>query len=89
MEAINNAQRIGEEQFQAFVKEYLIERSKAIDDVIHHNKFKLSNTIQRSVSKSKLQVASLKCDIIELLSKLYIGCQTIERNLEEFFHHEN
>ena len=88
VEAIINAQRIGEEQFEAFVKERLIERSKAIDDVIHRNKFKLFNTIQRSVSKSKLQVASLKCDV-ELFSKLYIGCQTREGNLEEFFHHEN
>ena len=88
VEAIINAQRIGEEQFQAFVKERLIERSKAIDDVIHRNKFKLFNTIQRSVSKSKLQVTSLKCDV-ELFSKLYIGCQTREGNLEEFFHHEN
>ena len=88
MEAIINAQRIGEEQFQAFVNERLIERSKAIDDVIHHNKFKLFNTIQRRVSKSKLQVAFLKCDV-ELFSKLYIGCQTREGNLEEFFHHEN
>ena len=43
VEAINNAQRIGEEQFQAFVKECLIKRSKVIDGVIHCNKFKLFN----------------------------------------------
>ena len=35
-----------------------------------------------------LQVASLKCDV-ELFSRLYIGCQTREGNLEEFFRHEN
>ena len=35
-----------------------------------------------------LQVASLKCDV-ELFSRLYIGCQTREANLEEFFRHEN
>ena len=43
---------------------------------------------QKSVSKGKLQVASLKCDV-ELFSRLYIGCQTREGNLEEFFRHEN
>ena len=46
------------------------------------------NAIQTSVCKSKLQVASLKCDV-ELFSKLHIGCQTRERTLEDFFHHEN
>ena len=35
-----------------------------------------------------LQVASLKCDV-ELFSRLYIGCQTREGNLEEFFRHQN
>ena len=39
-------------------------------------------------SKGKLQVALLKCDV-ELFSRLYIGCQTREGNLEEFFRHEN
>ena len=51
---INIAQRIEKEQFQAFVKECVIERSKALDDVIYCNKFNLFNTIQRSVSKNKL-----------------------------------
>ena len=51
---INIAQRVEKEQFQAFVKECLIERSKALDDIIHCNKFNLFNTIQRSVSKNKL-----------------------------------
>ena len=82
---INIAQRIEKEQFQAFVKECLIERSKALDDVIHCNKFNLFNTIQRSVSKNKLQVGSLKCDAELFQSYTYIGCQTREGNLEEFF----
>ena len=43
VETINNAQGIGGEQLQAFVKECLIERSKVINDLIHHNKFKLFN----------------------------------------------
>ena len=35
VKAVQNAQRIGQEQFQAFSTECLIERSKSIDDVIH------------------------------------------------------
>ena len=43
VETINNAQGIGGEHFQAFVKECLIERSKVINDVTHRNKFNLFN----------------------------------------------
>ena len=56
---------------------------------MHRNKFKLfGSSSQKSVSKGKLQVASLKCDV-KLFSRLYIGCQTREGNLEDFFCHEN
>jgi len=40
------------------------------------------------LAKQKLQVSLLKSDI-ELFSRLYIGCQTRESSLEEFFCHEN
>ena len=89
VETVKNARRLGQEQFHAFVKEHLVERTKAVHDVIHCNNFKLfKNTTQQRVSKGKLQVALLKCDA-ELFSRLYIGCQTREGNLEEFFRHEN
>ena len=71
VETVKNIQRIGQEQFQTFVKERLIERSKAIDDVVHRNRLKLfKSTTQKSASKGMLQVASLKCDV-ELFSRLY------------------
>ena len=41
IETIQNVQRIGQEQFQAFTKECLVDQSKSIDDVIHCNKLKL------------------------------------------------
>ena len=82
-------QGIGQEQFQAFTTEYLIERSKSIDDVIHHNKLKLfGSATKKNVSKGKQQLPSLKSDV-GLFSWLYIGCQTRDGNLEEFFRHEN
>ena len=41
VDTIQNVQRIGQQQFQGFIKEYLVERSKSVDDVIHRNKLKL------------------------------------------------
>ena len=89
VETIQNVQRIGQEQFQAFVKECLVDRSKSIDDVIHRNKLKLfKNMATTNTSKGKKQLTSLKSDV-GLFSRLYIGCQTRDGNLEEFFRHEN
>ena len=63
VETVKNARRLGQEQFHAFVKERLVERTKAVHDVIHRNNFKLfKNTTQQRVSKGKLQVALLKCN---------------------------
>ena len=42
----------------------------------------------RSVSKGKQQLASHRNDVA-LFSRHYIGCQTRDGNLEEFFRHEN
>ena len=44
VEAVQNVRRIGQEQFEAFTRECLVERSKSIDDVIHRNKLKGSNS---------------------------------------------
>lgn len=89
VETIQNVQRVGQEQFQAYVKQCLVDRSKSIYDVIHHNKLKLfKNTAKINMSKGKQQLASLKSDV-GLFSWLYIGCQTRDGNLEEFFCHEN
>ena len=84
VEAVQNARRIGQEQFQAFTIECLVERSKSIDDVIHHNKLKLfGNATKKNVSKGKQQLTSLKSDV-GLFSRLYIGCQTRDGSLEQF-----
>ena len=81
--------KIGQEQFQAFTRECLVERTKSINDAIRRNKLKVFNTsTPRSVSKGKQQLASLRNDVA-LFSRHYIGCQTRDGNLEEFFRHEN
>ena len=79
---------VGKEQFQAFTKECLIDRTKAIHDTIHRNKLPLFSTPVLKVSKGKQQLNSLKCDV-ELFSRLYMACQTRDGNLDEFFRHKN
>ena len=85
---IFNAKYIGQDQFKAFTKECLIDRTKSIDDTIHRNKLPLFGIPVSKASKGKQQLKSLKCDV-ELFSLLYIGCQTRDGNLEAFFRHEN
>ena len=79
--------KIGHEQFQSFVKEHLVDRSKSLNEVIKHNKLPLLASIKaKSTCKSRQQLAYYKNDS-ELFSRLYIACQT--RDVEEFFKHEN
>ena len=88
VKTVSNAKCIGHDQFDAFTKERLIDRTKSIDDTIHRNKLPLFGTPASKASKGKQQLNSLKCDV-ELFSRLYISCQTRDGNLEEFFRHEN
>ena len=80
--------KIGQEKFQGFVKECLIERSKSNNDPIHRNQLKLFGcTVKQKTNKGKQQLASLKCDV-GLFPRLYIGCQTRDGNIVFFFWHE-
>ena len=89
VETVRNVKKIGQEQFQAFTRECLVERTKSINDAIHRNKLKVFNTsTPRSVNKGKQQLASPRNDVA-LFRRPYIGCQTRDGTLEEFFRHEN
>ena len=88
LKTVHSAKCIGQNQFDTFTKECLIHRTKSIDDTIHRNKLPLFGTPASKESKGKQQLNSLKCDV-ELFSRLYIGCQTRDGNLDEFFRHEN
>ncbi|KAL8599495.1 hypothetical protein ACOMHN_065946 [Nucella lapillus] len=89
VETVMNAKMIGQEQFEAFTRECLLDRTKAVDDPIPRNKLKVfSTSTPRSQSKGQQQLASVKNDS-ELFAHMYIGCQTRDGNLEEFFRHEN
>ena len=89
VETVMNAKKIGQEQFEAFTRECLLDRTKAVDDPIPRNKLKVfSTSTPRSKSKGQQQLISVKNDR-ELFARMYIGCQTRDGNLEEFFRHEN
>jgi len=88
VETVRNAKKIGQKQFDAFTKECIKDRTKSLGDTIHHNKLPLFSMTTRKAPKGKHQLTSLKSDV-QLFSRLYIGCQTHDGNLDEFFRHEN
>ena len=59
VDTVRNVKKIGQEQFQAFARECLVERTKSINDAIRRNKLEVFNTsTPGSVSKGKQQLAS-------------------------------
>ena len=68
VETVRSVKRIGQEQFDAFTKECLIDRTKSIDETIHCNKLPLFGTSTHTASKGKQQLTSLKNDV-ELFSR--------------------
>ena len=49
VETVRNVRKIGQEQFQAFRRECLVERTKTINDAIRRNKLKVFNPSTREV----------------------------------------
>ena len=67
LKTVRIAKRIGQEQFNAFTKERLVDKTKPIEETIHRNKLSLFSTTAPKPSKGKQQLSSLKCDV-ELFS---------------------
>ena len=89
VDALRHAREVGQQQFDNFVRERLVERTKPIEDTIHRNKLKIFGTpASKPSGEGKQQLKSLKNDL-GLFSRLYIGCQNRDGNLEEFFRHES
>ena len=71
VEAVKKAQKIGQQQFQTFTKECLVERTKPFDDTIYCNRLKLFvGSTTKTASKKKQQLTSMKNDV-ELFSTLH------------------
>jgi len=89
VDALCHAHKVGQVQFDNFVRERLVERTKPIEDGIHRNKVKIfGQPATKPQAKGKQQMKSLKNNV-DLFSRLYIGCQNRDGNLDEFFQHEN
>ena len=87
IDALCRTREMGQMQFDNFVSERPVERRKPIQDTIHRNKLKIfSQSASKPLGKNKLQLKSLKNDV-DLFSRLYIGCQNWDGNLEESFQH--
>lgn len=80
---------VGQAQYDEFVQQRLTERSVSLYAPLKRNK--LSPFIAQRpscASKSKQLLRTTKSDC-DLFSRLYIGCQTRNGNLDTFFSHEN
>ena len=84
---VENVFKLGKQQYEQFIKEKFVDRTKPITDPIKKNKLKLFST-KNSLQKENSVVATMKEDCT-LFSRLYIACQTREGNLEDFFKQEN
>lgn len=89
VETVQNIVKVGKRQYDSFVQERLIDRSKPIAETIKKNNLPLISTMgKKCQTKEKAQVAALKEDCT-LFSRLYIACQCRDGNLKEFFKYEN
>ena len=79
MVTMKNAKMIDQEHFEAFTRECLLDKTKAMDDPVPRNKLNVfSTSTLRSQSRGQQQLTSARNDH-ELFACLYIGCQTRDR----------
>ena len=81
--------KFGEEQYQSFIKERFVERSKAVTEMLKRNNLATFKTGKKKVaSKDKARVQALKEDCA-LFSRLYIASQNRNGDLGNFFKYES
>ena len=86
VETVTNIKSLGLEQHKKFVKERLQQSLKSTTETLSKNNlFLFSRPTIKFPSKDKLQLAALKKDR-DL--RLYIACQTMGGDLDQFFSHE-
>ena len=83
---VQNILAKGEQQFNDFTTDRLVQRTKPITDPVHRNRNELF--VIFSTKEGPESRVSLKSDC-SLFSRLYIACQTRQRDMKEFFSHEN
>ena len=71
VETVRNAKKIGQDQFDAFTKDCIKDRTKSLDETIHRNKLPMFCTTTRKAPKGKHQLTSLKSDVQTFLAVIY------------------
>ena len=75
----------GQEQYDRFVEERLVQRTNPMKAPLKKNKLHVFQQ-QQTVKKTSVTVLRNDCS---LFSRLFIACQTRKGDLPEFFRHEN
>ena len=89
IDSVRKIEKLGQEQYDIYVGERLVNQTKSVWEPIKKNNLALfSRPPIREKTKSQLQLASLKNDC-SLFSRLYVASQVRNANLDEFFEHEN
>lgn len=89
IDTVNQIEKLGQDQYDTYVSERLVNQTKPIKDPIKRNNLPLfSRPPVREKSRSQQQLSSLKNDC-SLFSRLYIASQIRDGNLDEFFEYEN
>ncbi len=87
--ALRQIEMLGQEQYERYVEERLVNRTKPIADPIKRNNLSLfSRPPVRKKSKERLHLSSIKNDC-SLFSRLYIASQVRDGDLDAFFEHDN
>ncbi|VDI04846.1 Hypothetical predicted protein [Mytilus galloprovincialis] len=90
VKTVNTIESLGQEQFEKYTKERLVDRTTSVFDTIKRNKLPLFQTPppakKTSTTDHKLMALKSNCS---LFSRLYIACQSRDGNLDDFFRHEN
>ena len=89
VQTVREIEKTGQDQYEKYMTERVIERTTPVFDPISKNQMPLfSQPTSRGPSKTKQTITSLKSDCT-LFSLLYIGTQTREGDLDNLFKHEN
>jgi hypothetical protein len=89
VETVRKIESIGNKQYSEYVEQRLVKATTPISDTLSKQQLPLfSRALTKTHSRSQLEAADLKVDR-DLMSRLYISCQTRATNLDEFFMHEN
>jgi hypothetical protein len=85
---VKQAQKTGQSQYDTYVSERLVKCTTPITDTIKRNKTALFGYESKSHTAAHDKLAVLRNDCT-LFSRLYIGCQARDGDVQEFFRHEN